>query len=243
MKINLQLARLTVDAGNVCEPLNIALKMLFRAYQYANDTRVNPWQFAVEIEEFHRMGVTRSELRWLISKGLAVHAREFSDPNSDSRTFRQLPRHLFPAGTCFVLSKNMAAELANGNGVNGHAVRISKTASPKSLAISEALSVPTSLASEPALPQWNSQRRELSLDGLLVKKFRTAAANQEFLIVTFNEERWPVRIDDPLPPDPNLDCRCRLINTIKQLNRSQVNSLVRFSGDGSGKGILWARAK
>ena len=243
MKINLQFARLAFDAGNLGEPLNVALKMLFRAFQYANDTRVNPWQFAVEIEEFQRVGVTKSELRWLISKGLAVHAREVVSSDNCGRSFRQLPRHHFPADSCFILSQNMAVELANGNGAAGHSIRISKTASPKNGTISGALPVPTSFSSEPALPQWNSQRRELSLDGLLVKKFRTAAANQELVIVAFKEERWPHRIDDPLPPDSELDFRCRLINTIKQLNRSQVNPLIRFSGDGSGKGILWERAK
>jgi hypothetical protein len=55
----------------------------------------------------------------------------------------------------------------------------------------------------------------------------------------FEEEGWPARIDDPLPPHSDQDPKRRLNDTIKCLNRKQVRELLRFHGDGSGEGILW----
>lgn len=57
--------------------------------------------------------------------------------------------------------------------------------------------------------------------------------------MAFEEEGWPPRIDDPLPPLAQLDPRRRLHDTIKALNRKQKRALLRFMGDGSGEGIRW----
>jgi hypothetical protein len=64
-------------------------------------------------------------------------------------------------------------------------------------------------------------------------------ANQETVLMAFEEDGWPPRIDDPLPPLPQLDPRRRLHDTIKALNRKQKSLLLRFMGDGSGEGIRW----
>jgi hypothetical protein len=51
-------------------------------------------------------------------------------------------------------------------------------------------------------------------------------------------------MDDPLPRMPDIDPKIRLRDTIKRLNRNQVNHLLRFQGDGNGLGIQWfARAE
>ncbi len=55
----------------------------------------------------------------------------------------------------------------------------------------------------------------------------------------FQEDGWPARIDDPLPPTPETDPKRRLSDAIKCLNRKQLNPLLRFSGDGTGEGVLW----
>ena len=64
-------------------------------------------------------------------------------------------------------------------------------------------------------------------------------ANQEAILAAFQEDGWPARIDDPLPPVAETDPKRRLSDTIKCLNRKQQNALVRFSGDGTGEGVLW----
>jgi hypothetical protein len=73
----------------------------------------------------------------------------------------------------------------------------------------------------------------------IVKEFKLPSPNQETVLMAFEEEGWPPRIDDPLSPLPQLDPRRRLHDTIKALNRKQKQDLIRFMGDGSGEGIRW----
>ena len=62
---------------------------------------------------------------------------------------------------------------------------------------------------------------------------------QVSVLVVFEEECGPLRIFDPLPPQPDLEPKERLRNTIKSLNRKQKTRLIRFMGDGTGEAILW----
>src|SRR5205807_601151 len=71
-----------------------------------------------------------------------------------------------------------------------------------------------------ALPVWDAERRELRLGGVLVKKFRRPAANQELILAVFQEEGWPAKIDDPLPNGDGVDAAERLHFTISRLNRN-----------------------
>ena len=59
------------------------------------------------------------------------------------------------------------------------------------------------------------------------------------MLSAFQEEAWPMRIDDPLGPSPSVDTKRRLADTIKCLNRRQENQIVHFRGDGSGEGVVW----
>jgi hypothetical protein len=34
------------------------------------------WQFAIEVAELHKTGVTNTDLRWLLAEGYAEHGRE-----------------------------------------------------------------------------------------------------------------------------------------------------------------------
>jgi len=74
---------------------------------------------------------------------------------------------------------------------------------------------------------------------MVVKQFKVPAPNQEVILASFEEEGWPPRIDDPLPPQADQDSKRRLHDTIITLNRHQKNRLIRFSGDGSGEGVRW----
>jgi hypothetical protein len=91
----------------------------------------------------------------------------------------------------------------------------------------------------PLLPCWNSVLRELRLGSRLVKRFQAPADNQEAILDALEEEGWPVRIDDPLSPTPDINAKRRLHDTIKNLNRHQTHRVIRFRGDGRGEGVLW----
>jgi hypothetical protein len=91
----------------------------------------------------------------------------------------------------------------------------------------------------PRRPHWDGLRRELKVDGQIVKRFRLPAANQEAVLVAFEEEGWPSGILDPLPPQDEQDCKQRLHDTIKALNHSRLARVIRFRGDGTGEGVLW----
>jgi hypothetical protein len=72
-----------------------------------------------------------------------------------------------------------------------------------------------------------------------LKGFRVPAHNQEKILAVLEEEDWPARIDDPLSPEEDCDALGRLRDTIKALNRKQINRLIVFSGDGTGRAVLW----
>jgi hypothetical protein len=89
------------------------------------------------------------------------------------------------------------------------------------------------------LPYWDAMRRELTVDGQIVKRFRLPARNQEAVLLAFEEEGWPSRVLDPLPPQTGRCSKRRLHETIKALNRSRLARIIRFHGDGTGQGVLW----
>jgi hypothetical protein len=55
----------------------------------------------------------------------------------------------------------------------------------------------------------------------------------------FQEDGWPHRIDDPLPPLDDIEPKCRLHDSIKRLNRHHKDRVIRFRGDGTGEGVCW----
>ena len=97
-----------------------------------------------------------------------------------------------------------------------------------------------SLATEAkGVPRWDGMRRELLIEGQVVKRFRVAAPNQIAVLAAFEEEGWPPRVFDPLPPQEDQEPKRRLRETIRALNRHQRPPMLRFSGDGTGQGVLW----
>jgi hypothetical protein len=218
----------------------MAIECLYRAFVYARETRFNRWQFAVEIEELWKLGLSNSELRWLIATGVILHGREVESSASLSRRFVKRGLGAIQPRSCFVLSDEgllkitqkprkrlrlVVPILVEPSQVYGHLGRQSpalKTENPKS-----------------PIPEWDPTRRELRWNGHLIKWFRSPAINQQLIVQSFHEESWPTRIDDPLPPLPGKESSRRLNDTIKCLNRHQVNSLLHFRGDGSGNGVIW----
>jgi hypothetical protein len=197
-----------------------ALRLLDEAWDAAVAENQEIWQFAVEIGQLRALGLHHTELRCLLCRGLLEHAAENTEHGACRRTFRPLNALVLPEQTCFVLTVKGRAE------TSGFAALIAA----EELATSKARA-----------PRWEGGDRRLWWGNSLVKEFRVPAANQERVLAALQEEGWPTRIDDPLPPEPNVDPKSRLHDTIKALNRHQLHRLLRFTGDGRGWGICWHR--
>jgi len=202
--------------------------ILTEAFGCARELQRDVWDFAVEVHSLRGAGLSDSNLRWLLCKGYATHAIETTPARALQRTFRRAGSLVFSDRSCFVLTAagaNFAGQLCSTPRALG-GPRPSPASSPRPAVWS-------------AVPRWNAECHELRWGAKLVKQFREPARNQELILAAFDEEGWPSHMDDPLPNNSNSDSKERLHDTIKRLNRHQVNRLIQFRGDGSGSGIIW----
>ncbi len=216
-------------ASRVLQRGRSALSLLWEAYQCAKELQRDVWDFAVEIGEFQRTGCTRSEVRWLVCKGLVAHAREIPPPDGQPRAFQPDGGLVFDKKTCFALTETgvpLAQSVAVRPPLLGDLARPARIGLPSG-------------PIRRLTPKWDSDRQELRLGSLIVKQFKVPADNQEKILAAFEEEQWPVRIDDPLPPHNDQLPKRRLHDTINSLNRNQKHRLIRFIGDGRGEGVRW----
>lgn len=89
----------------------------------------------------------------------------------------------------------------------------------------------------PVTPHYDRERRELRVGSELVKRFRQRAKNQELVLVAFEGDHWPPRIDDPLPVANGRTPYLR--ETIRALNGHQQEVQVKFAADGTREGVTW----
>src|SRR5262245_37573431 len=202
-----------------------ALARLWHALETALEVAASAWEFACQLPDLRADGVTDTDLRWLLKRGYAEHRLETTAPGQRQRRFRPSPNGRFRAESCFVLTPAGRAY--------AHTLPLDGILRPAD----RAPAPPPRPA--PAHPRWDADRRILWLGNILVKQFRLAAKNQELLLAAFEEEGWPIHIDDPLPPRPGVDSKRRLHDTINRLNRHQRRQAMRFQGDGTGCGIRW----
>lgn len=226
-----------IDVSGVNRPGGLAsathlvtdgLGLIYQAYQYALDASQDPWAFAVEISELRSLGMTNADFRWLICKGYLEHAREVQSPDGERRQFVFGDSLSFCERSCFQLTK-AGLELARS---------LFDDTLPQSLLLLNGRATESVIACE-IKPKWDGERHQFFVQDHLVKEFKVPSPNQETILTAFQEEDWPVRIDDPLAPSLHADCKRRLHDTIKGLNRNQKRNLIRFLGDGTGEGILW----
>jgi hypothetical protein len=206
----------------------LALRVLIDAHESAEDVGRDPWDFAVEIQNLRELGLTTTEFRWLSCKGLVLHQQEVSDSRENKRRFKSEGVLHFSRSSCFVVTDEGLAYSQSE-----HFAELDHQANASALTIHQ---TPTR---HDSLPVFDNCQRELTFLGKLVKRFKLPSPNQETVLIAFEEDGWPNRIDDPLPPRNEQDPKQRLHDTIKCLNRRQINSLIRFKGDGTGKGVLW----
>lgn len=210
-----------------------ALAILLQAYDYASKVGRDPWEFAVEIMTLREAGATYSDLRWLRCKEFVDHASEISEPSDHRRVFQRSANLSFNSNTCFVLTPA---------GVTFALLARRQTHEASNGAFKDCLQDRNGIATR-VVPVWDRDLQVLRLGDLIVKQFKTPAPNQEAILAAFQEEGWPPRIDDPIPPQLNQDSKTRLHDAINALNRNQKSCLIRFMGDGSGQGIRWKLLK
>lgn len=205
------------------------LGLLVQGRQYAARCQRPHWDFAVDLYELWAAGLTSADLRLLLLQGHVASATEVRSSASGRRRFRRHHGLRFTASTCFVLTDAGAA----------HAERVLGFVAEWG---SAGYGSPGPVGLTPAeRPRWEAATRTLYVGGCVVKRLRQPASVQELILASFEEEGWPERLDDPLPPRPELDPRARLQDAIRNLNRALACPVLRFGGDGTGTGILWRR--
>jgi hypothetical protein len=222
--------------------LQAVLSVLLEAHEYAQDLRLDPWDFAVELSTLRPLGLTNSDCRWLAGKGLVECGFELTLVGDERRSFRHCSNLKLTKRTCLVLTSAGVVAAGGQAPVEALHERVSTVVDSPERSAHRPVSFPEIIAaagiSEPK-PLWDRDRQQLRLGNVIVKQFKVPAANQEAILAAFQEESWPVRIDDPLPPKPDQEPKRRLHDTINSLNRNQKRSLIRFLGDGSGEGVRW----
>lgn len=96
-------------------------------------------------------------------------------------------------------------------------------------------------------PYWDSDLMALWFGDKLIKAFREEAENQKLVLGAFQKQEWRHRIDDPIvrhAGEPTLRRKRRLRDTITGLNADHITpGVIRFRGDGTGKGVIWMCCK
>jgi hypothetical protein len=203
-------------------PEERSLRFLLEAHDNALELGLDVWEFAVEIRSLLAAGLSHSNLRCFQCRGFTQHAFETTRPEDLRRSFRPASNLRFEETSCFVLTTVgvQYARLMTGR-LGGGAAAVSRP------------------PAQDVVPVWDHARLELRVGGVVVKQFKAPAPNQEAVLAAFQEEGWPARIDDPIPPQLNQDSKRRLHDTINALNRNQKIRLIRFLGDGHGLGVRW----
>jgi hypothetical protein len=205
--------------------MKTALRLLLEAHDTAATLDRDKWDFALEIEALKAAGLNHTDLRSLVSQDLAEHRVEQTPRGAKRRAFR-LPRGLqLQEASCFALSSS------------GLLVARQPLATVASLPVARP-DAPGSACQGPLSPFWDSDRRELRLGDIVVKRFRQPARNQETIVAAFQEDGWPRRIDNPLAGNGDTDAVDRMHDAVKMLNR-YTHHVFRFFSDGLGEGVLW----
>lgn len=216
------------DSRLASSEVESALELLRRSNAYAEDVGQDVWQFATEISQLRKIGLTDSAMRWMLCRGDVLHADEVTKLGDSRRSFRMLGIFTLTPTTCFIAkSVDTSGELFPNFG--GQA------------AIDSSRNFETA-ESHKLTPFWDDIRHELRLGNLVVKRFKHKSRNQEAILATFQEDGWPYKVYDPLSPIVDCDPKRRLNDTIKGLNHHQENSLIRFRGDGTGEAVIWELA-
>src|SRR5205814_465539 len=141
---------------------------------------------------------------------------ELTLAGDERRSFRPCRNFKLSKRTCLVLTEAGvvvangqalgAAPLMHRPGGDAAAAGAALDARQHPVAFPEVIAASVGIAR----PIWDRDRQQLRLGKVIVKQFKVPAPNQEAVLAAFEEESWPPRIDDPLPPQPEQDPKRRL---------------------------------
>lgn len=220
--------RQSLARENHVSKLDPAFLALLEAYDCAEDTGCDRWEFAIAIRRFRELGLSETDLRWLVRKGYVDHAKDITRLEDDGREFQPTANLTFCKKTCFALTDAGVSKARS----------LTKAPTDLSRPVDVAVHRNGNTASF-SVPNWDAATRELRIEGRIIKRFKWQAVNQELVLSAFQEDGWPTVIDDPLPPKPDQDAKRRLHDTIKALNRNHEHAALRFHGNGTGEGVRW----
>ena len=88
-----------------------AFNLFQRTNDYADDVGQDVWQFSITIRELRKLGLSDSDLRWLLCRGDLLHADEITKVGEGRRTFRTLGVFTLTTSTCFILAERQRGSL------------------------------------------------------------------------------------------------------------------------------------
>jgi hypothetical protein len=202
--------------------LCIGLPFLQGVLAEAEELKCESWEFAVPVQELYSIGLTGTDLRWLVSHGLLEHAYEQVRRGKHRRFLSHLPLRSITEQSCFILSEE------------GQKFTERLVAQALFGTLQSSMKKP-----DLVLPCWDADLRVLRWKGKLVKRFRSPAHCQEIILNAFEQAKWVTRIDNPLPKKSEVEPHQQLHDTIRRLNKNQLELQILFTRDGTGKGLCW----
>jgi hypothetical protein len=212
------------------------IELLLEAADYAAQRKIEPWQFAVEVDALNRVGLSNNDLRWLILHKFASHGVETTIRSCRRRCFKPIANLSLPPNSCLILTAAGVAALRSQSRLPEDAPLAADVAQID-LGAHDAAAGHAS--NHTLVPRWDESSRELFLGNQLVKRFLVPAESQEQIVGEFQRLGWPHCIMSPLKPKPEADGKRRLNDAIRGLNSSQQNRLIVFHSNGRGGGVHW----
>jgi hypothetical protein len=203
-----------------------ALALLRKAWEYAHAQQVGLWQCAVSVRQFWAAGAGNGVIEELLVRRYVEHRMERPGRQRSPRVFELGRPSRLGGRSCFVLTPKGEALVVG--------MILGTRSGPEVLlgGREEGCPVP--------VPTWVEERRALLWQGKVVKQFgKQPAGNQVLVLQAWQETNFANPLLDPLPRSKGVRPKSRLHDTLKGLNRKQVNPLLRFRGDGTGQGALW----
>ncbi len=213
------------------------IRLLLEAAEFAADSALEPWEFAIEVHALNQAGLSNNDLRWLICNKFLDLGLERIAAGKRRRHIIRISNQSLPTNACVILTKSGLATLSGLLHNRDGDLAVSLTESNASAVVTSSRNGDG--APEPGRPQWDIVTRELLFGDRLVKRFRVPAESQEEILNEFQRQSWPRCIVDPLKPSPGLDTKRRLSDAIRGLNSCHINRLIIFRGNGRGSGVQW----
>ncbi len=151
--------------------MRTALELLEEAHGYGQRSGEPPREFAVDLPDLAGHGVSYAALRWLLQQGYVEHLVETTASRASRCTFRAAANRSFSPRSCFLLTHSglALASHARAGGLEDH------PAAPE-----WGNGRPGKQGRDPEWrPEWDARERVLRYRGLVVKRFRRPAPNQE----------------------------------------------------------------